>query len=173
VTGSAARAHPLSEDRQVVWLRRIFLTVVTTSSLALVPWVVYLAASLPNRQVSEQWNAAWVGFDIFLVLGLGYTAWNAWRRCQMLVPSALVTATLLVCDAWFDIVLDWGTSHVVISILTALVAELPLAALLLHVAFRVLRAMQRVTWKELGHDDEPPSLGRCSIAELLASDRRE
>ncbi len=62
---------------------------------------------------------------------LGWTAWNAWHRRRMVVLSAVVTATLLVCDAWFDIVLDWGTRHLAVSVATAVLAELPLAALLL------------------------------------------
>jgi hypothetical protein len=28
----------------------------------------------------------------------------------MLIPSAIVTGTLLVFDVWFDVILSWGTS---------------------------------------------------------------
>src|SRR6266536_4067902 len=138
------------EDHHVVLLRRIFLTVVLTSSLLLIPWIAYLAVSLPDRYVAGQWKAAWVGFDIALVGFLVWTAWNGWQRRQMLVPSAMITATLLVCDAWFDVVLDWGTSDMWWSLATAVLGELPLAALLLRVALRLIRVMQRVRWSELG-----------------------
>src|SRR5215472_6395499 len=80
-------------------LRRIFVAAVTTASLVLIPWIGYLAASLPDRHVAGQWKAAWVGFDIVLVAFLAGTAWCAWRRRQLLVPAAIITATLLICDA--------------------------------------------------------------------------
>jgi hypothetical protein len=90
---------PLAPER----LRRLFLATVTTASLVLIPWIGYLAASLPDRHVAGQWKAAWVGFDIVLVGFLAGTAWCAWRRRQLLVPAAIITATLLICDAWFDV----------------------------------------------------------------------
>jgi hypothetical protein len=114
---------------------------------------------------------AWVGFDIALVVMLSWTAWNAWHRRQMLVVTAIVTATLLVCDAWFDIVLDWGTRQVAVPIATATLAELPLAALLVRVAVRLIRAVQRARWQELGRDGEPPSIWRMSITDLVGQGR--
>ncbi len=86
--------------------------------------------------------------------------------------TAIITATLLVCDAWFDVVLDWGTRHVAVSIATALLAELPLAGLLVRVAVRLIRAVQRARWAELGRDGEPPSIWRMSITDLAGQDRR-
>ena len=160
-----------SGDHHVVLLRRIFLTIVAASSLILIPWIAYLAMSLPDRYVAGQWKAAWVGFDIALMGFLGWTAWNAWQRRQMLVPSALITATLLVCDAWFDVVLDWGTSDMWWSIVTAAFVELPLAALLASVSVRLIRVMLRVRWAELGRHDQAPPLRRVSLPELLDRDR--
>jgi hypothetical protein len=153
-------------------MRRFFLTVVTASSLVLIPWIAYLAMSLPTRYVAAQWKVAWVGFDIALVVMLSWTAWNAWHRRQMLILSAIITATLLVCDAWFDVVLDWGRRQVAVSIATALLAELPLAGLLVRVAMRLIRAVQRARWAELGRDGEPPSIWRMSITDLVGQDRR-
>jgi hypothetical protein len=106
---------PLAPER----LRRIFLVAVTTASLVLIPWIGYLAVSLPDRHVAGQWKAAWVGFDIVLVGFLAGTAWCAWQRRQLLVPAAIVTTTLLICDAWFDVLLDWGTPDMWWSLATA------------------------------------------------------
>ncbi len=164
-------ASPASGD-QVFWMRRFFLTVVTASSLVLIPWIGYLAVSLPTHYVASQWKVAWVGFDIALVMMLSWTAWNAWHRRQLLVLTAIITATLLVCDAWFDVVLDWGTRHVAVSIATAVLAELPLAGLLVRVAVRLIRAVQRARWAELGRDGEPPSIWRMSITDLAGQDHR-
>ena len=158
-------------DHHVVVLRRIFLTIVAASLLVLIPWIAYLAMSLPDRYVAGQWKAAWVGFDIALMGCLGWTAWNAWQRRQMLVPSAMITATLLVCDAWFDVVLDWGTNDMWWSLVTAALVELPLAVLLAYVSVRLIRVMLQVRWAELGHRDKAPPLRQGSLPELLVSDR--
>jgi hypothetical protein len=162
---------PGPDAHHVVLLRRVFLTVVTAASLLIIPWIAYLAVSLPDRHVAGHWKAAWVGFDIALMGLLAWTAWNAWQRRQMLVLSAVITATLLVCDAWFDVALDWGTDDMWWSLATALLAELPLAALLLRVAMRLIRVMQCARWAELGRPGEAPSLWRISFLELLSAER--
>lgn len=154
---------PLPPER----LRRIFLAAVTTASLVLMPWIGYLAVSLPDRHVTGQWKAAWVGFDIVLVGFLAGTAWCAWRLRQLLVPAAIVTATLLVCDAWFDVLLDWGSRDMWWSLATAALGELPLAALLLWVATRLLKLIQHARWSELGRDGDMPPLWRVTFMELL------
>ena len=41
----------------------------------------------------------------------------------------VVLATLLLCDAWFDVTLDVRTSGFLFSLLSALLIEIPLAAL--------------------------------------------
>jgi len=52
---------------------------------------------------------------------------------------AIVTATLMVCDAWFDITLSWGSSESVLSVLTAVCGELPVAATFLSGAHHLIR----------------------------------
>src|SRR5215472_12326604 len=85
------------------------------------------------------WRAAWVGFDTALLLVFAATAWAAWRRRQILIVCLMVLATLLVCDAWFDTTLDWGTKGFTLSLLSALLLELPLAVVALIGARRLLR----------------------------------
>ena len=53
---------------------------------------------------------AWVGFDLALLVAFAATGWAAWRRRQVLIICLVVLATLLCCDAWFDVVLDLRTS---------------------------------------------------------------
>jgi hypothetical protein len=36
-------------------------------SLALLPWTIYIAGSLPAQQVSANYDAAWAGFDVLLM----------------------------------------------------------------------------------------------------------
>jgi hypothetical protein len=50
----------------------------------------------------------------------------------------VVTATLLLCDAWFDITLSWGGSEGWTSLLTAIGCEVPLALAMLARARSVI-----------------------------------
>jgi hypothetical protein len=53
-----------------------------------------------------------------------------------------VTGTLLVCDAWFDVLTSRGTSAVAQSIVEALLVELPLAALCFWIARNLAHAVE-------------------------------
>jgi hypothetical protein len=110
--------------------------VVFVSGLA--GWAIFLALTLPGSHQARHWDAAWVGFDAGLIVALGVTAWAAWFRRQILVVAALVAATLLVCDAWFDVTTSLGTGDQALTIVTALLAELPLAGILFWIARRIM-----------------------------------
>ena len=146
-----------------VHLRRLFLAVITASFVFLLAWVVYLATSLPEHREVAHWDIAWVGFDCFLVAAIGMTALWAWLRRPILIPWAIITATLLCCDAWFDIVLDWNTPDLPISLLTAGVGELPLAALLFYAARRLIRLSMAAAWARSGRG-EPPRMWRVRMS---------
>jgi hypothetical protein len=51
----------------------------------------------------------------------------------------IVTGTLLLCDAWFDLTLDYGSRAFTTSILSAVFAEIPLALILFAAARRLIR----------------------------------
>ena len=118
--------------------RRRFVFFLTVCSAALVPWIIFLAFTLPHRYVAGHWTLTWVGFDIALLTGLALTAWFAWRRRQAVVITAFITGTLLTCDAWFDVTTASGRLDAVTAIASALLLELPLAALLFAVASHLL-----------------------------------
>ena len=67
------------------------------------------------------------------------TAWAAWRGRQVLIMCLLVLATLLLCDAWFDVTLDLRTNGFLYSLLSAVLIEIPLAIAALLAARRLLR----------------------------------
>jgi hypothetical protein len=96
-------------------------------AVALVPWTLWLTFSLPSRHTTEHYDLAWVGFDIGLAVAFAATAAAAVRWSAWLEPSAAVTGTLLLCDAWFDVVTTGGTGERA-ALIEACVAELPLAA---------------------------------------------
>lgn len=95
----------------------------------LIPWTVFLTFTLPTRHVTYRYDLQWVGFDVGLIVAFVATAWAAFRRSKWLVPFAAVTGTMLLCDAWFDIVTSQGGGEMWEAVGEALVGELPLAAL--------------------------------------------
>jgi hypothetical protein len=121
--------HPLQQISQ----RRLYLSraIMTGACLVMGGWIVLLLITLPNRYTADHWRLAWVGFDIGLLAALAALAWAAWRLRHIAVIIMIVTATLLICDAWFDVTLSRNGSDRWASLATALAAELPLATLLL------------------------------------------
>ena len=107
------------------WVTRLLILV----AIGLVPWIFYLTFTLPSRRVTFHYDLAWVGFDVALAASFAATAWAAFRGSQWLVPLAAVTGTMLVCDAWFDVVTSQSGGEMWEAIAEAALAELPLAAL--------------------------------------------
>lgn len=112
------------------WVAPVFLVL----GVLTIPWIVLLAVQLPQRVESPHYDVAWVGFDIALVTALLRTAWTSWRGKPYVEVPAVITATLLVVDAWFDVLTTPGGPSLVLSVVQALVVELPLAALCIWVA---------------------------------------
>lgn len=98
-------------------------------AVLLVPWILYLTFTLPARHVTVHYDLAWVGFDVGLAVMFAATAWAVLRGSQWLVPFAAVTATMLCCDAWFDVTTSRPGTELLEAIAEAALAELPLAAL--------------------------------------------
>jgi hypothetical protein len=146
-------------------LVRWMIPVYAGLSAALLPWAAYLAWTLPARNVSNHYRLAWVGFDLMLCAALGRTAYLAWRRSPFVVNVASATAALLVVDAWFDVTTSPGGNDLMVSVLLALLVELPLAGLSLVLAARaqieiartgVVRQRPRVLrWMAAGTLGEP------------------
>jgi hypothetical protein len=119
--------------------RRLFLLGTIVCCLVLAAWIGVLAVTLPAYYRAGGWRGAWVGFDVAELIAFGVTAWAAWRGRQILIISLLVLATLLLADAWFDVTLDVRTSGFMASLLSALLVEIPLAAIAIMGARRLLR----------------------------------
>lgn len=54
-------------------------------------------------------------------------------------PAAIATSVLLLCDAWFDLLTAHGGNDLLVSTMTALFGEIPMAILLAAIAARLLR----------------------------------
>jgi hypothetical protein len=166
-----AREDPLEEPSNLR-RRKIFMVVMLACYVWLIPWIFVLAFTLPQRHTAAQWPAAWTGFDVMLLAALVFTGFAIWRRLQVAIAAMLVTATLLICDAWFDVTLSWGSGEFALSVATALLGELPLAFLCLYVARRLLRLTVHAVWVRGGYGDTEPSLSHLRLFTLSEPERR-
>jgi hypothetical protein len=137
--------------------RRVVLLIILACCVALAVWTGVLAVTLPRYYRSGDWRGAWVGFDIALLAALAVTGWAAWRGRQVLIVCLVVLATLLLSDAWFDVVLDLRTPGFQVSLLSAVFVEVPLAALAIAAARRLLRlTIGMITASQRQLDRVPP-----------------
>lgn len=106
-----------------------------------VPWVVFLAASLPaSSRVNDR--LAWVGFDVAEVVMLAVTAYLAWRGKAKVALAATALATMLVVDAWFDVNTSTAGEERDMALGFA-VLEVSLAAVSLWIAFHAASVARR------------------------------
>jgi hypothetical protein len=118
----------------LAFARRRAVPLLGLAAALLAAWTVALAYRLPARHTTHDWDVAWIGFDVGLVAALGATALALARRAPWARPAAVVAATLLVCDAWFDNVLATGLDERVEAAVEAAALELPLALVCLWLA---------------------------------------
>jgi hypothetical protein len=108
----------------------------------LVPWTAWIAYDLPQRHLARHWDVAWVGFDVGMALLLLATAYAALRRAAWIQSTAAAAATMLVCDAWFDIVTAGRGAELALSLASGFLVELPLAVICVWVARNAERAQE-------------------------------
>jgi hypothetical protein len=108
-------------------MRRLFWA----AGLGLLPWILVLGTTLPDVAQAQHWRLAWTGFDAAEAFGLLATAWLLGRGDPRMPFAAIGTATLLLADAWFDVVT--AGEDVAFSLLMAGL-EVPLALACLSVA---------------------------------------
>jgi hypothetical protein len=159
----ALDSRDAAADRAIRRRRVVALSVIIVCCLALAAWIGVLAVTLPRYYRSGGWRGAWVGFDFALLVAFASTGWAAWRRRQVLIVCLVVLATLLCCDAWFDVVLDARTKGFELSLLSALFIELPLAAAAILGARRLLRLSVAVVRRYEGEPAAPVSLRRVRL----------
>jgi hypothetical protein len=143
--------------------RTFFLAGTILCVVALLAWTIFLAMTLPRFYRSGGWRGAWVGFDVALLATFAATAWAAWRHRQLVVICLIVLATLLCCDAWFDVMLDQHTRGFLLSVLSAVLVELPLAALAVFGAHRLLRSTVSMIGQAAGTRGPVPPLWRIPL----------
>jgi hypothetical protein len=120
-------------------LRKLVIVVFSVIGVALLPWSIWLTSSLPPTHTTHRWDIAWSGFDTGLALLFLLTALAAWRRSPWVGALSAATGTLLVTDAWFDVVLESHADELRNAIVLAVTAELPIAAICFWIAYRTER----------------------------------
>jgi hypothetical protein len=143
-------------------LPRWLAPLAASCGLGIIPWIVYLAMTLPDKQRADDYALAWVGFDCAMALVLAGLAYCAIKRKPATELLAAVAATMLVIDAWFDIVTTEPGAQLAEAVLLAVFAELPLAIICTWVAINAERVRARayrrlrLRWEravELAHHD--------------------
>lgn len=145
------------------WVPRLLALV----AVGLVPWTLYLTFTLPSRHVTQDYDLAWVGFDIALAAAFAATAWSAVRQPQWLMAFAAALGTMLLCDAWFDVTTSAGGAERLRAVLEAIFAELPLAAICGYIVYDAERFL--VTVRRLR---SPTSAARRAAIRAIAHEDR-
>lgn len=121
------------------WLPR-FLVI---GALALIFWIGMLILQLHGRAGQRSLGSSWIGLDVAEMCGLLLVARLLTLRHAAVSPIAAATATLLALDAWFDCESANPRVDYAVSLSLALLAELPLALLLVWVSSQTLEWTSR------------------------------
>jgi hypothetical protein len=154
--------HPLGE---LNWHRGRKLGAIASmiACILLFGWIIVLTLTLHRHYTATHWRFAWVGFDIVLLAAFAMTGWAFWRGRQIVIACLLVTGTLLCCDAWFDVILDLGTTGVWESLASAAIIELPLAFVMFRAAQRLISLSTLVAVGARGDLEPVPSIWRIPL----------
>lgn len=128
------KARRWSEAKRTSVLRRLGSGFIVAGFLTVV-WIGVLAAQLPLLAEPTNWNAAWIGLDTLESAGLLCTGLLLRRQDPRMCVAAAGTAMLLYTDAWFD-VMTAAPDERLVSVVLAVVAELPVGSLCAALAVR-------------------------------------
>jgi hypothetical protein len=147
-------SEPTPEGRRLTIAPRWVGLALGAAAVGLLPWAAWILLTLPDKHLAAHWRLAWTGFDVALALALAATATAVLRSSPAAESIAMVTATLLVCDAWFDCLTAEGSKQLVTSLLLAFLAELPLAIICVWIArhaerMRRTRPTRVPSWRDL------------------------
>jgi hypothetical protein len=96
-----------SFDAAPTWFRRLCLIAV----VVLIPLFITVASVSPRTQQLHNLRLFWSGLDVFELIGMALTGWCLMRRSPHVVGAAAITGTLLMSDAWFNIITTIGKPH--------------------------------------------------------------
>ncbi len=103
-----------------------------------------------------------MGFDVAMVAVLLLTSWAIWKKRQIAIPAALVAATFLLIDSWFDVVTSNPGWDLNLSVLLA-VLSCSLATFLFRFSHRAIRQSIRNAYLRAGKELLSESLWRTPL----------
>ncbi|MFF9839030.1 hypothetical protein [Streptomyces sp. NPDC013740] len=127
--GRCAGAGPDAVAKPVSGSRRRRGRVLVGAGLILLPWLGYLAGTLPTAEA-----AAWVTLDALEAAALLTAGTRLLHTDPRHRAPAAAAATLLVADACMDLATAAPGAELATAVAMAVLAELPLAALCLTLA---------------------------------------
>jgi len=111
-------------------------------AVVLIPWDALMFSVPQVVDVPKHWVLVWGGFDCFLILGFAVTAFRLITRSPKGAVTAAMTGTMLLIDAWFD-VLTTHRGGQLVSILMAIFAEIPCALICFYVSRRIVSLFEQ------------------------------
>jgi hypothetical protein len=105
----------------------------------LLPWTIYLGATLPSHHLSAHWDVSWTGLDIGLIITMLATGIFAFKRSRWIVISSSMVGSFLLVDAWFDVMSERRRVDLHQAIILAIFVELPLAFISYYISYFVLK----------------------------------
>jgi hypothetical protein len=133
------------------------------SCIGLVGWIGYLILALPTSYRADNWDLAWVGFDLGMLATLLTTSWAIWKSRQVAIPGAMISATFLIIDSWFDVITSNAGIDFKIASFSALLIELPAAVMLFEFSRRAIRQSIHNAHRRAGVETESLSLWKTHL----------
>ena len=124
---------------QAKHLPKIMGSLYGVGAVALAIWTIGLAYNLPTRHIVRHWDLAWVGFDVLIGSTMLLTGFFAVRRSGYIILSSSALGSLLLTDAWFDILMSRPGAESHRAIFYAVFIELPIAIFSFFIARYTLK----------------------------------
>lgn len=118
------------------WVTPIFIIL----SLVLLPWTIYLGATLPVHHLSAHWDISWTGLDLAIFIAMLFTGIFAYLKSRLTVVSSSTVGSLLLVDAWFDVMSQRMGLQLHEAIFLAIFVEIPLSILSYYIAIKALHS---------------------------------
>ncbi|MGV9268874.1 hypothetical protein ACWDRR_29885 [Kitasatospora sp. NPDC003701] len=131
IRGTRSLRHLLdrlgADDPASVRPRRVVAGALAGVAVLLFAWILVLGATAPGEAEVPNWSTVWVGLDLLQCTGLIATAVLLARRSRLVALAGSATATLLLLDAWFDVMSAEDAVDWYVALAMALLVELPAA----------------------------------------------
>ncbi len=117
------------------WAAKVYIAL----SLILLPWSIYLGSSLPRYHLSAHWDVSWTGLDVGIIVVLLLTGLFAYLKSHWIVISSSTVGSLLLVDAWFDVMSERRGLQLHEALFLAFFIEIPLALISYRIAYQTLK----------------------------------